>query len=711
MSEKEKQHIVAEVNILRDLKHPNIVKYYDRIIDKKNTKIYIVMEYCEGGDIGALIKRCKKNSDYIAEDVIWKIFTQLVLALHECHTRKEGKILHRDLKPSNVFLDKENNVKLGDFGLSRVLSTESTFAYSHVGTPYYMSPEQIDEAKYNEKSDIWSLGCFMYELTTFNPPFEAKNHLSLAIKIKNGKIERINSRYSEELSRVINWLLFVNQDKRPSIEDLLNLPHVSLRLRERRLKDTMTKLKKIEDNLKQKENDLISKENELKEKEKRIQERESFITLKEQEVKEILIKLQKEKEKSFIKNNSNFNEKSINLEDKQFSSDKYNLPLQMPNGRTNYNSTNKELETIADSIETKINQSSLNNNYLNLLNNKDININYNINNKIKFKDNFEMFSERNKSYAENNTSSYEITTRDIKSKEIKQANEYTFNSNTNYIYLNNHNNIDITDPKNNSEHNSSKNSLTKTSEINLKYLNDNISPHESNIDNKNIYFKNNPYQHVKQDNNNNFNFDPSLYREHRDTKYAANNIIHAINTTNDEYVNAPQKINSYNSSKKLSEINSTHPIHSNITNNLIPFPTQNEGRDNSQYNTNINNNNNNNHTNQSSRILPSSPVINHTKSFLSNKNFKQTTQVEDKISTVTSTPQISNRLSYHTMSINTKNSLIKTNASINLLNTNNSANINKYSSILTRDRSFSPSVAVTNKYNKNISKPPLSIYK
>ena len=61
MSEKEKQQIVAEVNILRELKHQNIVRYYDRLIDKKNTKIYIIMEYCEGGDMGALVKRCKKN--------------------------------------------------------------------------------------------------------------------------------------------------------------------------------------------------------------------------------------------------------------------------------------------------------------------------------------------------------------------------------------------------------------------------------------------------------------------------------------------------------------------------------------------------------------------------------------------------------------------------------------------------------------------------
>jgi serine/threonine protein kinase len=263
MSEKEKQHIVSEVNILRELKHPNIVRYYDRIIDKKNTKIYIIMEYCEGGDIGALIKRCKKNKEFIAEDVIWKIFTQLVLALHECHTNKGGKIMHRDLKPSNVFLDSENNVKLGDFGLSRMLSNESNFAYSQVGTPYYMSPEQIEENRYNEKSDIWSLGCFLFELATLNPPFEASNHLSLALKIKSGKVERIGSRYSEELSRIIMWMMYIDPEKRPSCEELLNIPQVSLRLRERRLKENMAKLKKYEDSLASREKEIIEKEKDI----------------------------------------------------------------------------------------------------------------------------------------------------------------------------------------------------------------------------------------------------------------------------------------------------------------------------------------------------------------------------------------------------------------------------------------------------------------
>ncbi|MFO0003076.1 MAG: protein kinase domain-containing protein, partial [bacterium] len=88
---------------------------------------------------------------------------------------------------------------LGDFGLSRVMGDESIFAYTHVGTPYYMSPEQINEQRYNEKSDIWSLGCVIYEIAALRAPFEATTHLQLAVKIKDGKVERIPKTYSDEL--------------------------------------------------------------------------------------------------------------------------------------------------------------------------------------------------------------------------------------------------------------------------------------------------------------------------------------------------------------------------------------------------------------------------------------------------------------------------------------------------------------------------------
>lgn len=99
--------------------------------------------------------------------------------------------MHRDLKPGNVFFDGNGNVKLGDFGLSRMMGDESVYAYTHVGTPYYMSPEQISDQRYNEKSDIWSVGCVVYEFAALRAPFEATNQIQLAMKIKSGKIERI----------------------------------------------------------------------------------------------------------------------------------------------------------------------------------------------------------------------------------------------------------------------------------------------------------------------------------------------------------------------------------------------------------------------------------------------------------------------------------------------------------------------------------------
>ena len=281
MKEKYKHHISSEINILKELHHPNIVKYYDRIIDKENTKIYIVMEYCPGGDLSQLIKRCRQSKQYINEDIIWKIFSQVVSALYACHTNKLGKILHRDIKPSNVFLDNENNVKLGDFGLSLQLNKEMNFAYSNVGTPYYMSPEQVDENKYNEKSDIWSLGCFLYELTALHPPFEAHNHLSLALKIKSGKIEKLPEKYSQSLSKVIFWLMNVDPNKRPSIRDIILLPEVSFKIKEKKVKDYYQRLKKFENELKIKEAKLLETEQKLKLKEKYLDEREKNIIQRE----------------------------------------------------------------------------------------------------------------------------------------------------------------------------------------------------------------------------------------------------------------------------------------------------------------------------------------------------------------------------------------------------------------------------------------------
>ena len=258
------------------------------------------MEYWEGGDISQLIKKCISEKEHIPEDHIWKILTQISVALHEWHNRKTGKILHRDIKPGNLFLDASNNVKLGDFGLSRIMGKESIFAYTNVGTPYYMSPEQINEQKYNEKSDIWSTGCIIYEIAALKPPFEAKTQVSLALKIKDGKYNRLPKIYSEELWRVIKLMLNPDKKKRPAVEDLLNIPQVSLRLREKRLKDHISKLKKREEEMKNKEikfieleAELLKQKDEIKEKNKKLEEKEKILQIREQELEELREKLRK----------------------------------------------------------------------------------------------------------------------------------------------------------------------------------------------------------------------------------------------------------------------------------------------------------------------------------------------------------------------------------------------------------------------------------
>ncbi|XP_028253221.1 serine/threonine-protein kinase Nek2 [Parambassis ranga] len=223
MADSEKKMLVSEVNLLRELRHPNIVRYFDRIIDRTNTTLYIVMEYCEGGDLSSLISRCIKERRYLEEQFILRVTAQLILALKECHRRSDGRatVLHRDLKPANVFLDIKQNVKLGDFGLARILNHETSFAKTFVGTPYYMSPEQINRMSYNEKSDIWSLGCLLYELCALSPPFTAYNQKDLAEKIREGKFRRIPYRYSEELNALLSKMLNLKDYLRPSVESIL----------------------------------------------------------------------------------------------------------------------------------------------------------------------------------------------------------------------------------------------------------------------------------------------------------------------------------------------------------------------------------------------------------------------------------------------------------------------------------------------------------
>lgn len=295
MTEVEKQMLVSEVNLLRELKHPNIVRYYDRIIDRTNTTLYIVMEYCEGGDLASVITKGTKERQYLEEEFVLRVMTQLTLALKECHRRSDGghTVLHRDLKPANVFLDSRHNVKLGDFGLARILNHDTSFAKTFVGTPYYMSPEQMSRLSYNEKSDIWSLGCLLYELCALMPPFTAFNQKELAGKIREGRFRRIPYRYSDGLNDIITRMLNLKDYHRPSVEEILESPLIAdlvaeeqrrhlerrgprlseppkpqasspvlseLKLKEMQLQDRERALRAREDSLEQKERELCIRE-------------------------------------------------------------------------------------------------------------------------------------------------------------------------------------------------------------------------------------------------------------------------------------------------------------------------------------------------------------------------------------------------------------------------------------------------------------------
>ena len=142
--------------------------------------------------------------EYFTEDQVLNYFTQMCLALKHCHDRK---ILHRDLKSQNIFLTKKNIVKLGDFGIARVLSNTRSKAKTVVGTPYYLSPEIIESMPYSFKSDVWSLGVLLYEMCALVPPFRADDMQGLYKKVIKGKFPRRPDHFSQEMATVIKFML------------------------------------------------------------------------------------------------------------------------------------------------------------------------------------------------------------------------------------------------------------------------------------------------------------------------------------------------------------------------------------------------------------------------------------------------------------------------------------------------------------------------
>ena len=216
LSEKEKQNALNEIRILASIKSDHIITYKEAFIEEKEKILCLVTEFANKGDLFQKITYFKQMQKSFEEKDIWNIFIQILQGLKCLH---DHNILHRDLKSANIFLFNNNLAKIGDLNVSKV--TKNGIGHTQTGTPYYASPEVWNDESYTNKSDIWSLGCVLYEMICLTPPFKAESMDGLYHKIIKGKCNKIPEKYSKELNEILKLLFNVNPKERPSCDELL----------------------------------------------------------------------------------------------------------------------------------------------------------------------------------------------------------------------------------------------------------------------------------------------------------------------------------------------------------------------------------------------------------------------------------------------------------------------------------------------------------
>ncbi|WIA40766.1 hypothetical protein OEZ86_004446 [Tetradesmus obliquus] len=227
LSAKQKAATMDEVEVLAKFNHPNIVKYHDCFMD--DVYINIVMEYCNAGDLTGLLKQ--RAGQRLPEPEIMSLFVQICLALVYVHS---AGVLHRDLKCSNVLITSAPGfsgmplLKLGDFGVAKISGPESSMASTIVGTPQYLSPEMCDNKPYGKKSDVWALGCILYELCTLTKAFDLGNGgiSGIILKIISGTYTPLPECYSAEMKALVGSMLQTDPNARPLVSEILEMPYV-----------------------------------------------------------------------------------------------------------------------------------------------------------------------------------------------------------------------------------------------------------------------------------------------------------------------------------------------------------------------------------------------------------------------------------------------------------------------------------------------------
>jgi hypothetical protein len=219
MTPRDAEAAAQECHIMAALSSPFVVRYFDSFLD--GGSLCIVMELCGGGDLQQHIR--ENGGAGLPEAAIVPLFTQICLGVAYLH---RARVLHRDLKSANIFLASDKrSIKIGDLGVARLLSSQTFFAKTLIGTPYYMSPELLKDQAYDHKSDAWALGIVLYEMATGTHPFDAKNQGALMMKILTGVYPALpRGKYSPQLVALTSALLTLDSRARPSVSDVLQLP-------------------------------------------------------------------------------------------------------------------------------------------------------------------------------------------------------------------------------------------------------------------------------------------------------------------------------------------------------------------------------------------------------------------------------------------------------------------------------------------------------
>lgn len=211
-----KEHIDSEVQIMQKLNHKNIIKFYDSVHDKYGN-VFIIMEYCENGTFAKFL-----NNKSLKEKYALKFMVQIVDALKYLI---KNNIIHRDLKPQNILMDKNNVLKLSDFGFAKIFDNEENMTRTICGSPIYMAPEIIKYNSYTNKSDLWSLGVILYEIIIGKPPYKASTHLELINKIDKTPVYLpLSILISDHCRDLIQKLLQKDPNRRIDWGDLFDHP-------------------------------------------------------------------------------------------------------------------------------------------------------------------------------------------------------------------------------------------------------------------------------------------------------------------------------------------------------------------------------------------------------------------------------------------------------------------------------------------------------